>query len=446
MEHGRQMNAPFNLPKSADVIIVGGGIVGCSIAYYLCKRGMKPLVLEKNHKVAWEQSGRNWGFVRQLGRDPLELPMMIRSNRLWCGLEKELGQPMGWQQHGILGMTDDNAVVAHYEEWQDIARQHDVETKVLSGAEVAALAPGMNRNWSAGVYVPNDGNADPELATAAIASGVVRDGGAIVTNCAVVDVEHNGGRITGVVAEHENTRHTVKSSLVVCAAGAWSSTIADWLGISLPQLRLRATVARTETLERTLIPASWTPTMGFVQRWDGCFNLAALDISDHDIRVSDVKQARYFLRDYRENRSRVQLRLGGAFFRDLWGRLPGTEGQADPLHRARIGNPRPNPRRVNDTLKELRALYPQFRDVALKKAWAGYIEITPDMLPVIEAGAGPDGFVIVTGLSGHGFGIGPGVGETVADLVAGRKTGIDLSPFRLGRFEDGTWSAPYNLI
>jgi glycine/D-amino acid oxidase-like deaminating enzyme len=431
-----------NIPSHADVIVIGGGIIGCSTAYYLAKAGMDVVVVEKNHKVAWEQSGRNWGFVRQLGRDPAELPLMMRSNAIWQGLQKELGTAMGWQQTGILGMTDDEAVVADYEEWRDSAADHDLNTQILSGAEIADLVPGQSKDWTAGIYVPSDGNADPERATDAIAAGIVKHGGQVLTNCAVTGVDTKAGRISGVAT----SRGYITANTVICAAGAWTSTILRWLGVDLPQLRVRGTVARTQSVERIMEPAGWTPSMGLVQRADGCFTLAGLDVTDFDMRMGDVKHAHYFLRDFWKNKDRVSLQFGHPFWRDLVGRIPGSAAMADPLHRGRINDPMPNTKMVRATLRELQTLFPQIRHVDLKKAWAGHIEITPDMLPVIDDEPGPDGLITVTGLSGHGFGIGPGVGATVAELAAGQKVSVDLSPFRLDRFAAGTWSEPYNLI
>ncbi len=431
-----------SLPTEAEVVVIGGGIIGCSTAYYLAKAGLDVLVIEKNHKVAWEQSGRNWGFVRQLGRDPHELPMMIRSNAIWQGLEKELGAAVGWQQGGNMGMTDDEAVIPDYEQWRDAARQHGVKARILTGREVSKLAPGMSRDWTAGIYVASDGNADPERATDAIAKGVQKYGGQVVTDCAVTGFDVRGGQVAGVVT----SRGAVKASTVICAAGAWTSTMVGWLGINLPQLRVRGTVARTQSVERILEPASWTPSMGFVQRQDGCFTIAGLDMTDLDLRLGDLKYARYFLRDFMKNRHRVSVNFGHPFWHDLVGRLPGTAAMKDPLRRPRISDPRPNTKLVTATLKELRSLFPQIRGVALKKAWAGHIELTPDMLPVIDDAPGPGGLIIVTGLSGHGFGIGPGVGATVAELASGKTPAIDLTPFRLDRFAAGAWNEPYNLI
>lgn len=429
-------------PSHVDVAIIGGGIVGCSTAYFLAKKGIDVAVFEKAHRVAEEQSGRNWGFVRQLGRDPVELPMMIKSNQIWQGLEKELNADLGWQQGGILGMTDQESAMSDYEEWRDAAAPHDVETRVLSGDQVHELMPGMARNWVGGIYVPSDGNADPEVATEAFADAIRRKKGHVVTNCAVLGIDTKAGAICGVSTE----QGYVTANTVIVAAGAWTRQVLTWLNMELPQARIRGTVGRTMPVSRVSDIAAWTPHLGFVQRKDGCFTISGLDISDFDLRLDAIRYAKYYLPTFLKHRDMVQLKFGHPFFLDLLGRIPGSAAMSDPLRRARIGEPMPGKRKLKATLTELQGLFHATHDVSLKKAWGGHIEMTPDMLPVIDGGAGPAGLIVVTGLSGHGFGIGPGVGSVVADMAAGKEPDIDLTSFRLSRFKEGDWDAPYNLI
>ncbi len=438
----RKKAAPKPFPDHVDVAIIGGGIIGCSTAYYLAKQGVDVAVFEKAHGVAQEQSGRNWGFVRQLGRDPQELPMMVLANGIWQGLEKELRADMGWQQAGILGMTDKESAMSAYEEWQEAASPYDVETRVLSGDQVAELMPGMTRNWVGGIYVPSDGNADPEKATQAFADAIQRKKGRVITNCAVIGLETKGGAICGIATE----KGFVTTNTVIVAAGAWTRQVLSWLNISLPQARIRGTVGRTMPVSRISKIAAWTPSLGFVQRKDSCFTISGLDVSDFDISLDALEHAKYYWPVFMKHRDMVQLQFGHPFFLDLLGRIPGSSAMNDPLRRARISEPIPNKRKLRRTLEELRNLFNATHEVELKKAWAGHIEMTPDMLPVIDGSVGVGGLVVVTGLSGHGFGIGPGVGKVVSELVGGGAPSVDLNPFRLSRFAEGDWDEPYNLI
>lgn len=435
-------HVPDHAPGHVDIAIIGGGIIGCSTAYYLAKRGVDVAVFEKSHGVAQEQSGRNWGFVRQLGRDPEELPLMVRSIALWQGLEKELATGLGWQQGGILAMTDKESGIPAYEQWQDAAKPFDVETQVLSGSQVRNLLPAMTRDWAGGIYVPNDGNADPEKVTHAFADAIRRKKGRVITNCAVLGVETKVGAVCGIATE----KGFVSANTVVVAAGAWTSTVLSWLNIDLPQMRIRGTVGRTMPTTRVSDIAAWTPNLGFVQRKDGCFTFSGLDVSDFDVSLDAIKYAKYYLPAFMKHRDMVQLQFGHPFLLDLVGRIPGSDAMGDPLRRARISEPRPNKRKLKRNLEELRGLFDVTHDVQLKKAWGGHIEMTPDMLPVIDGSVGASGLIVVTGLSGHGFGIGPGVGSVVAELAAGETPSVNLNPFRLSRFAEGDWGEPYNLI
>jgi len=429
-------------PDHVDVAIIGGGIIGCATAYYLAKSGVDVAVFEKSHGVAQEQSGRNWGFVRQLGRDPEELPLMIHANRLWQGLEKELRADLGWQQGGIMGMTDDESAMSAYEQWQEAAKPHDVETRILTGQAVHDLLPGMSRQWAGGIYVPTDGNADPEKVTHAFADAIRRKKGRVITNCSVLGLETKAGAICGLSTD----RGFVTADTVVVAAGAWTSKVLSWLNIDLPQMRVRGTVGRTLPTSRVSDIAAWTPHLGFVQRKDGCFTFSGLDVSDFDISLDAIKFARYYLPTFMKHRDMVQLRFGHPFLLDLLGRIPGSNAMADPLRRARISEPMPNSRQLNRNLKELQGLFDATDKISLKKAWGGHIEMTPDMLPVIDGEVGVSGLIVVTGLSGHGFGMGPGVGNVVAGMAAGEEPSVNLNAFRLSRFAEGDWDEPYNLI
>ncbi len=434
------------LPKRVDAIIIGGGLIGCSTAWYLAKQGLDVLVFEKCHTVGYEQSSRNWGFVRQLGRDPKELPLMMLANGIWQGLEKDLGADLGWQQGGVLGMTDDSSIIPDFEQWCDVARSFDLECSLKTGEQVAELIPGMARQWAGGIFVPGDGNADADITTAAFARAVTNRGGRIETDCAVLDIELQGGvaggSVCGVVSEHG----TVSAPVVIVAAGAWASRVLSWLDLDMPQMRIRGSVARSMPVAPITPVAAWTPSIGFVQRKDGCFNIGGLDITDHDVSLESLHYARYFFKDLIKHHHKIRLQFGHPFLNDLIGRLPGSRAMGDPLRRARIGNAMPNSRRILKCFEDFHDLFPATNETALKKAWAGHIDVTPDMLPVIDGQAGPRGLLVAAGFSGHGFGIGPAAGQMIAQLVHGENPAVDLAAFSLARFASGNWQSAYNLI
>src|SRR5712664_3132017 len=118
------------MERDADVVVVGAGIVGCATAYFLARRGARVVVVERG-PVPGEQSRKNWGFVRQQGRDPFELPLMMESNRIWCGLEKELGADVEWVQGGNLALAANEERMTLLEAWLDVARQFGLDTRLL---------------------------------------------------------------------------------------------------------------------------------------------------------------------------------------------------------------------------------------------------------------------------------------------------------------------------
>src|SRR4030095_16016760 len=134
------------IPHSVDAVIIGGGIIGCSAAYYLAMQGVSVALFEKG-RVAGEQSGRNWGWVRQQGRSPVELPLMMRSLQLWLELRAEMGD-IGFRQGGASSLAEDDAQLVELEEWLSVAREHGLDTRLLDAQELAAVLRTDNRRWS----------------------------------------------------------------------------------------------------------------------------------------------------------------------------------------------------------------------------------------------------------------------------------------------------------
>ena len=126
------------IEREADVVVVGAGIVGCATAYYLARRGVRVTVVERG-AVAGEQSRKNWGFVRQQGRDPLEVPLVMETNRIWRGLERELDADIEWIQGGNLALATDEARMARFEAWLLVAHEFGLETRLLHGRDLGAV-------------------------------------------------------------------------------------------------------------------------------------------------------------------------------------------------------------------------------------------------------------------------------------------------------------------
>ena len=228
------------LPASVDVVVIGGGVIGISTAWFLRKRGVSVLVCEKG-RVAAEQSSRNWGWIRQQGRDAAELPIAIESVNAWESIAAELGEDIGFTRRGVLYAANSDAALEYFERWLDVAKLHQLDTRLLSRSEVDALIDDKPGQWRGGLYTASDGRAEPFRAVPALAGALHARGATLRENCAVRALDLAGGRVAGVVTEHGR----VRADAVVCAAGAWSSLFLANFGVRLPQLTLRSTVART---------------------------------------------------------------------------------------------------------------------------------------------------------------------------------------------------------
>src|SRR5687767_10329177 len=193
------------MANETDVVVVGAGIVGCATAYYLARRGLRVVVVERA-AVAGEQSRKNWGFVRQQGRDPLEIPLVMEANRIWRGLGSELGADIEWIQGGNLALAADGARMARFEEWLPVAKEFGLETRLLRGRDLSAVVPGLGGEWVGGMHTPGDGHADPEKTTDAFARAASANGAVIHLNCAVQGVSTRAGAVRGVVTERGEIR------------------------------------------------------------------------------------------------------------------------------------------------------------------------------------------------------------------------------------------------
>src|SRR5580693_1629474 len=188
------------LPARADVVVVGGGIIGACTAFYLARKGVPVTLCEKGH-IAGEQSSRNWGWCRKMGRDPRELPLIIESLRLWQGMNDLVEAETGFRQAGIMYLAETQAELGQLEAWLEHARQYQLDTRIISRNEAAELMPGLTGGWTGALSTASDGKAEPQRAAPAIAEAARRHRAAIVTQCAVRGVETAGGHVSGAITE-----------------------------------------------------------------------------------------------------------------------------------------------------------------------------------------------------------------------------------------------------
>jgi len=428
------------LPDAVDVAVIGAGVVGTSTAWFLARQGAKVALIEKG-RVAGEQSSRNWGWVRQQGRDRDELPIMMESNRIWRGLAGETGeQDLEFTAAGCVYLAEDQRALARFEQWHDLAKEHQLDTRMLSAEEARATTPGVEGQWVGGMLTPSDGRAEPFAAVPALARAARGVGVSVTEQCAARTVETTNGQVRGVHTE----RGPVRADRVVLAGGAWSTYFAGNAGLDLPQLIVRSTVARTRPAPDHGLPNVSTPGFTMRRRTDGGYSVSTGDIAEHYLCARSFRDLTKFMPLMKQSARDLRLRpKPPADYPGAWGsKARWSAGEVTPFERMRVLNPPPSPevdRRLRDRLPK-RA--PWLAEAGIAESWAGMIDVTPDAVPYLcEAPALP-GLFIGTGMSGHGFGIGPGVGRVLADLVLGRPTGFDLSRFRFERFADGSPIVP----
>jgi glycine/D-amino acid oxidase-like deaminating enzyme len=292
------------------------------------------------------------------------------------------------------------------------------------------------------MYTPGDGHADPVKATDAFARAAAGHGASVELSCAVQRVVTHAGAVSAVVTE----RGEIRTPWVVCAAGAWSWRLARTLGLALPQRWVRGTVARTTHAAPITPCAVWGPGVAFRQRRDGSFNIAAGGALDHDVTLDSLRQVRFFLPNAWKNRALFRFHVGRPLARSLAATLPGSAARRDPLVWDRGIDPVPNPTKVRRSLAELQRMLPAVSSLLIAQSWAGYIDATPDMVPVLGEAPALRGFVFATGFSGHGFAMGPIAGRLVSEVIVDGKPSLDIAPFRFGRFAEGAIGKPRNVL
>ena len=425
------------LPSRADIVVVGGGIAGVTSAMFLAERGLSVVLFEKGY-LAGEQSSRNWGWVRVMGRDTREIPLMIEAKHLWKKYDRQLGSKLGLRWSGIVYLCRNERELARRAKWLTAAKDFDLDSRMISSEELKSLLPGSSQRWLGALYTASDGRAEPQNAVSAFAQHARQRGAKVFLNCAVRGIETQAGRVSAVVTE----RGEVGCSSVILAGGAWSRLFCKSLGLTLPQLKVLASVMRIDGVEAGPEPAAWGPGFAFRRRVDGGYTVANGSGNVADIVPDSIRFLSDFLPVLRIEWRELRLRLGRRFVDEHRLERRWRLDEVSPFERMRILDPEPADDLLDAGLRNLRTAFPVFEQAKIRQRWAGLIDATPDALPVISGIDALPGFFVSTGFSGHGFGLGPGAGRLMADLVEGSQPIVDPKPFRFSRFSDGSRSQP----
>lgn len=419
--------------EQTDVVVIGGGIIGAAATYYLAKAGFKVALVEKG-LVGAEQSSRNWGWCRQQNRDERELPLIKASLDLWGSLNAELGTETGFRRNGLLYVTNNEAELETWREWVALAANYDVHSEMLTWRQARELSPNSKGRWLGGVKSPSDGHAEPALAAPAFASAARRVGAKVIQFCAARGLSIANGRVDGVITESG----LIRTNAVLCAAGAWASMFCRAHGIFMPQSGAVGTVFTTDEAPEIISGGFSTPAFTVRRNLNKTYTVSLRGRAQIDITPQSIQYLPDFWRMFRDRyNAGVKFKLRRYFFEgpatcSRWGL-----DQTSPFERMRVLDPAPDEGTVQAAFKALVETYPELQGQKVNRKWGGWIDSTPDGIPVISPISQIDGLYMAAGFSGHGFGIAPAAGKLAAQLITGEPTLVDPTEFRLERLARG---------
>jgi glycine/D-amino acid oxidase-like deaminating enzyme len=431
----------MEMPLQTRVVVVGGGIIGTCTAFFLARNGV-PVVLCEKGEIAAEQSSRNWGWCRKMGRDPLEIPLSIEALRLWTGMNALTGLETGFRRSGIVYLCRTPKELAKREAWlQQAGRPFQLDSRLLTRDQMGRALPGLAGAWAGALFTASDGRAEPTQAAPAIAIAARRLGATILTRCAVRGIDTAGGRVIGVVTEQGR----IACDNVVLAGGVWSRLFCGSMDLRLPQLKVMSAVMRTNPLDGGPETSCSGDGFGLRKRLDGGYTVANWSANVADIVPDSFRFMRDFTPALLKEWSSLKLRVGRGFIGEA--RLPRRWAldRPSPFERVRVLDPEPHQPILDRAKAAATEAFPIFHRMTVAERWGGVIDVTPDAIPVISGVESMPGFFIATGFSGHGFGIGPGAGRLMAELVMGESPVVDPTPFRFNRFAERSRPRPSPL-
>jgi glycine/D-amino acid oxidase-like deaminating enzyme len=362
------------------------------------------------------------------------MPLIVESLRLWRDMDRLTDSATGFRECGVMYVGESEQDEQRFQEWLEMARPFEIGARLLRGRDLERLMTGAQKSYRCALHVPGDGCAEPQKAAPAIARAAQRMGAVILAHCAVRGLERESGRVSGVITE----RGTIRCEAAILAGGAWTSLFCANLGARLPQLKVLSSVMRTAPVADAPDTCTYMDEVAYRKRLDGGYTIARGSGFAVPVVPDSLRYLREFLPTLKKERGNMKLRLNSQAFKEWSGSRRWPLDRPGPFERNRVLDPRPDRALNRAAHQAMVRLFPQFRDVPIVQEWAGYIDVTPDVVPYIGSIGAVPGLTVAAGFSGHGFGIGPGAGRLAADLATGQTPSVDPAPFRLSRFEDGS--------
>ncbi|MFE5140139.1 NAD(P)/FAD-dependent oxidoreductase [Streptomyces fagopyri] len=378
---------------TAEVVVIGGGVIGTSIAYHLARAGVGDVVLVERGELASGSTARAAGGVRAQFSDELNIRLGARSLEAFARFAEEPGQDIRLHRVGYLFLLSTPEEVAAFEDGVRLQNTLGVPSRLIGPAEARRLSPLITTDGLlAAAFSPDDGHCTPESVVQGYAAGARRHGATLLRHCEVTGIETRGDTITAVVT----TGGRITTGAVVCAAGAWSRAVGAMAGVDLPVQPLRRQIAVTEPVPG--LPPGLPMTIDFTTSL--YFHAEGPGLL---VGMSDPDE---------------------------------TPGFATGTH----------DRWIPRLAEAMRRRAPALLDLRRTGGWAGLYEVTPDHNALIGEARSCARFLYATGFSGHGFLQGPAVGEVVRDLYLGRVPFLDISPLSVERFAADAPRPEVNLV
>lgn len=369
--------------NNADVIIVGGGIIGNATAYYLAKKGSSVIVLEKSDHIGNGGSSRNGGGVRQSGRDPREIPLaMYGIKNLWPYLSEELETEIEYCQEGNLRLGKTKEHLKILSRLAENARGCGLDVQMISGEKVREICPYLSNEVIGASWCPTDGHANPLMATLAFYKKARQMGVRFITGESVEAIKKIKGKAAAVVTDQT----TYEGETIVLAAGLESRRIAATVGIDIPMKS-----ALLECLVTEAEPKMFGQMLG----------TAEADFYGHQTAHGSFV-------------------FGGSSNFEEYNKDNGT-----PVNSSIT---------ASCICRGIMKYFPSLKEAKIVRTWAGWMDLCADKVPIISQVEEVPGLILACGFSGHGFGIAPAVGEQLSRMIIDKTTDLDLSAFRYDRF------------
>jgi sarcosine oxidase subunit beta len=381
------------LPSRASVVVVGGGVIGTSVAFHLAEAGVPDVVLVERDQLGAGSTSKAAGGVRAQFSDTLNIQLGARGLRAFAEFGARPGQEIDFRPVGYLFLLSRPEDVAAFERNIELQNRLGVPSRLIDPDEARRLSPPIDTDGLlAAAFSPDDGLATPEAVVQGYAAGARRHGAHIETACELLDVRLRDEAIQAAVT----SKGVVETPALVCAAGAWSRRVGAMVGVDLPVTPYRRQVLLTE---------------------------AVPGLPEHLPMTIDFASSFYF------HREGPGLLMGMS----LDDEPPGFNLGRDDAWIPRLA-------------EVIARRAPSLADVGVAGGWAGLYEVTPDHNALIGETPRPARMLYATGFSGHGFLQGPAVGEVVRDLYLGRQPPVDVAPLAVDRFQRAADRPELNVV